>query len=349
MNPHRRHILGALPAALALQMASLFPSSPVVAQRAGKARVKVALLAPLTGPAAAIGLSMQRAALLAQAPGAKADELIVVDTAGGAAAAAKLAVKRGARILLGPLYAADTRAVLGAVDPAIPVLSFSNDESLAGSGAFLLGITATQSVTAILRYARSRGVRRVAMLGGASPWAVQGVAVAKTLAAGLGLDIVPVAADAPDLPAALRRASGGELPDALLVVETGDALRAAAQATRGSNLQLLGSQQSLDRPVAGAEGAWVAGPDPRQMSEFADRYQARSGGLPGSIAALAFDAANIAELLRRGGAVDRGILLGGTAFPAITGPIRFLADGTATRELAILVAGPDGFTATDRA
>ncbi|MDB5686018.1 MAG: hypothetical protein JWR77_607 [Rhizorhabdus sp.] len=346
MNPTRRHILGALPAALALETCFI-PFGPVVAQRT-KARAKVALLAPLTGPSAAIGLSMQRAALLAQAPGAKADDLIVADTAGGAAAAAKLAVKRGARIIIGPLFAADTRAVLGAVDAAIPVLTLSNDESLAGSGAFLMGITATQSVTAILRYARSRGVRRVAVLSGESPWAARGMAAATSLGAGLGLDIVSVA-NTPDLPAALRRAGKGELPDALLVTEPGDALRAVAQATTGLNVQLLGSQQSLDRAVPGAAGAWVAGPDPRRMGEFADRYQVRSGGIPGSIAALAFDAANIAELLGRSGAVDRSILLGGTAFPAITGPIRFLADGTATRELAILVAGPDGFTATDRA
>lgn len=349
MNPTRRHFLHALPAALALEMACSSSFGPVFAQRAGKARVKAALLAPLTGPAAAIGLSMQRAASLAQASGAKADELIVLDTAGGAAAAAALAVKRGARIIIGPLYAADTRAVVGAVSPAIPVLSFSNDEGLAGSGAFLLGITATQSVTTILRYARRRGVRRIAILDGASAWAVRGSATARSIALELGLNIVSIAPDTPDLPGALRRAGGGELPDALLVTETGEALRAVAQATRGSGIQLLGSQQSLDRPVSGAEGAWVAGPDPRQMSEFADRYQARSGGTPGSIAALAFDAANIAELLRRGGAVDRGMLFDGTAYPAITGPIRFLADGTATRELAILVAGPDGFTATDRA
>jgi branched-chain amino acid transport system substrate-binding protein len=314
-------------------------------------KVKAALLAPLTGPAAAIGLSMQRAALLAQAAGAKPDELIVLDTGGsadGAAAAAKQAVKRGARIIIGPLYAAETSAVIATVGAGFPLLSLSNDERLAGSGAFLMGITATQSVSAILRYARSRGVRRVAILGGSSPWAIQGAAAAQVQRS--GLEMVLVAPEAPDLLAALRRAGKGDLPDALLVTEGGDALSAAARAIQGSNLQLLGSQQALDHPAPGAIGAWVAGPDPRAAGDFATRYQAKAAGSsPGSIATLAFDAANIVELLRRGGTVDRAALLAATAFPAVTGPIRFQTDGTALRELAILVAGLDGFTAVDRA
>jgi len=339
-----------LPAALLADLASTFPS-PASARKPERARAKAALIAPLTGPAAAIGLNMQRAAQLVQAPGAKSDDLFVLDSRGsaeGAVVAARQAVRRGARILIGPLYAAETRAAVAVTGEAVPVLSLSNDERLAGSGAFLLGITATQSVSAILRYARGRGVRKVAVLAGASDWAAQGLAAAERLRGSLDLDIMTIAAGAGNLTAALRGAGGGELPDALLATEGGEGLSAAARALAGANIQLLGSQQSLDRPTPAAMGAWVAGPDPRFLGDFADRYQARTGTTPGSIAALAFDAAGIAEMLRRGGIVDRAALLSAGAFAAVTGPIRFQPDGTALRELAILVAGPNGFTPVDR-
>lgn len=290
---------------------------------------------------------MQRAAMLAQSPVARADELVVIDTGGhaaGASAATAQALKRGARIIIGPLLAEESRAAAQAAGP-VPVLSFSNDEALVGSGAFLLGITAGQSVSAVLRYARGRGVRRIAVLGGPSRWAAQGNAAAERLrgAGGLEVTILPETAAA-DLPAALRRAGGGEGPDALLVTEGGDALRSAARAMAGSGLQLLGTQQSMQSAPGEIAGAWLAGPDPGAMADFSTRYGAGSTGGPGLIAALAYDAMTIVEALRAGGVVDRAALVAAQSFAVSSGPIRFAADGSAARELAILVADRDGYS-----
>lgn len=290
-----------------------------------------------------MGFSMQRAAMLALTAGAKAEDTIMLDT-GGTAAGARTAVAQalrgGARIIVGPLFAEESQAAARAAG-GVPVLSFSNDEAVFGSGAFVLGITAGQSVTAILRYARGRGVRRVAVFGGPSRWAMQGNAAAERLRGAAGLDIIqlPVTTTAADLPAALRRIGQ---PDALLVTEGGDALRAAARATGGSGLQLLGTQQSLDLPPQEIAGAWLSGPDPDAMSDFAGRYQGGAMNRPGLIAALAYDAMSIVEALRGGGVVDRNALLA-RPFPILTGPIRFAADGSAARELAVLVAAQDGF------
>ena len=66
-------------------------------------------------------------------------------------------------MLLGPLRADQTPAVL-AVAGDVPVVSFSNDDRLAGQGAFVMGITPAQSVAAAFSYARAQGVRRVAVV-----------------------------------------------------------------------------------------------------------------------------------------------------------------------------------------
>jgi len=310
------------------------------------------MLLPLTGASATIGLSMQRAAMLAQSPRATAGDLIVLDTGGsaaGATAAVAAALRGGAQIIIGPLFAQESRAAAQAAG-AVPVLSFSNDEALIGSGAFLLGITASQSVTAILSYARGRGVRRVAVLSGSSRWAAQGDAAAERLRGAAGLDIrmLPQGTTAATLMAGLRRAGGGDLPDALLVTEAGDSFRAAVRATAASGLQLLGTQQALDLRAKDIAGAWLAGPNPAALSDLANRYRAGSANNPGLLAALAYDAMTIVEVLRSGGAVDRAALLAAQPFAALTGPLRFAGDGSATRDLPILVATADGFTPVDR-
>src|SRR3546814_10166285 len=67
--------------------------------------------------------------------------LTVYNTAGGAAAAAQRALAEGNRLFLGPLLAPDVRAIQGMSRAAnVPILTFSNDASLAGGGTYVLGL-----------------------------------------------------------------------------------------------------------------------------------------------------------------------------------------------------------------
>lgn len=325
----------------------------MLAAARGKAvkRPPAALLLPLSGPSATLGVSMQRAAMLAQSPLSKPQDLMILDTGGtaaGATAAVQQAVKRGARIIIGPLFAEESRAAAQAAG-GVPLISFSNDEDLIGSGAFLLGITASQSVTSILRYARGRGVKRVAVLAGPSRWSAQGVAAAERLRGAAGLDVTVLPADtAPEQLRSVLARSGAGLPDAVLVTESGDALLRAARSMQDGDPQLLGTQQALDLSPGALRGAWMTGPDPASISDFAQRYGSAGAAGPGLLAALAYDGMSIVEALRAGGVVDRSALSAVPSFAIATGPIRFAADGHAARELAVLVAGPDGFTAVDK-
>lgn len=320
---------------------------PVAASAARPKRAPAALLAPLTGPHAALGVTMERAAALVQAADSKDGDLIVLDTNSlGPAEAARQAIKRGARIILGPLLAGEVRPVVEAASGRAPVLSFSNDPALRESGAFLIGVTPAQATSAILQYARRRGIRTVGIQPDTDSWAREAIATAERLQGELGITLTMLPAG--PLPAAL---SGKEEPMALLVPSGGEALIAAASALKGSGIQLLGTLQGVDHsPAALAvlEGAWFAAPDPAAFGKFARDYQARHGGSPGAIAALAYDAAMIVRTLQRRNQLDRAGLLAAESFPGVTGALRFRSDGSCARELAILVAGAEGYSVVDR-
>lgn len=304
-----------------------------------------ALLIPKSGPHAALGRSMERAATLAQG-GKASPELLVFDTGGtpeGAAGAARAARKAGATVILGPVFAREVPAVLAAAGGAVPVLSFSNDAALLDGGAFLLGITAQQEVAAILAYAAGRGIRRVGIGGAADGWGGQVRAAAATAAAALGIDSYPLpAGDFSTLPATAGGVSDG-LPDAVLMADAAGLARIAADlAARG--VQALGAFLGLDlspEQFRTLDGAWLSAPDPARFDGFARSFEQRNGSRPGMIAALAYDAANIARQLRLGGGTDRSALLA-TGFKAICGDLRFREDGSATRVLAILAVSAGG-------
>lgn len=336
MQMDRRWLLQSLPSFLAASSIPFF-NDPA---RAAAARDSAVLLVPKSGANAALGRSMERAALLAQGvtPG---KNLIVIDsgdTATSAVLAARAARKAGAKVVLGPVFAAQVRDVLAVLGPSIPVLTFSNDVALLDSGAFLLGITAEQSVASLLGYAAGRGVRRVAVGGSAQGWGKQVRAAVAQNAAAIGLvaDAWPTSMGA-GLPAAPGTAGDG-LPDAVLMPSLSDAL-AVAPMLKAQGIQLLGAFQGLNpdpNALQALEGAWLSAPDPSRYARFADAFEGRNGAWPGIISALAYDAAGITAQLRRSGGMDRSALLAGSGFTAVCGDLRFRENGSAARSLAIL-------------
>lgn len=301
----------------------------------------VALLLPLTGSNAALGTSMANAASLAQNAGGA---LITLDTGGtpaGAAAAAKSALGKRAGLILGPLTAGEVPAVTAAVAGRVPVVAFTNDAAQMATGAFVFGVTPQQATSAILRYARSRGVRSLVAIGNGSPWTAAATAVAKGLEGELGLSVrtMEVRPGEP-LPAA------GDAPDGVLLPGDGASLIAAARGLQGTGVQLLGTLQGIDNSpdaLAALDGAWLASLDPDKFGDFAGDFVQRHGGQPGALAALAMDAAGIALELRAQGRLDRAGLLAGNGWPGIAGAVRFRTDGSVARDLSIVVARPGGY------
>lgn len=265
----------------------------------------------------------------------------VFDTGGtpqGAARAAAAARKGGATVILGPVLSSEVTAVIAAVGIAIPVIAFSNDSGLRESGAFILGITARQRVAAILDYAAGRGVRRVGVGGGDTGWAAQVRAAAEIEGPARGLSISQLSAgDIATVPTSDGSVDNG-LPDALLMSDPAALARLAPQlSTQG--IQPLGAFPELDLTsdqLRQLDGTWLAAPDPAKFSDFSRAFEQRMGSRPGIIAALAFDAANLVEQMRRSGGTDRSAVLVNAGYDGVCGRVRFREDGSAARGLAIL-------------
>lgn len=344
---HRRDLLKFLQSGLVASAASVvIPSSAFAVpqdkpgRKAKADKRPIALLVPLSGDRARLGLSMRQAALLAE----NSAYVQVFDTGGtasGAAAAATLALKAAPALVLGPLLAEEVPAVTSTVAGRVPIIAFSNDSVLKAPGTYIFGITAAQVTSAILRYARGRGVRSVAVIDDGSPWAAAAVLEAGHMETELGLTVraleVRPGAALPD---------PGEAPDAVLIPGSGDAVLAAARNLKDTGVQLLGTFQALDhRPEALAvlDGAWLASPDPVSFGTFASEFAARNGTQPGAIAGLAYDAAGIANKLRADNKLNTEGLLGADGFHGVTGPVRFRTDGSVARDFAIVVARPGGY------
>ena len=133
--------------------------------------VKVALLLPLTGNVNAqqVAKAMKQAAELALFDFDKPNvKLIPKDTHGtpdGARQAAQDAIKDGAELVIGPLFANEVSAVAPVAQAAgVPVLAFSSDRNVAGNSVYLLSFVAGSDVPRMISYAVSKGKTRFAAL-----------------------------------------------------------------------------------------------------------------------------------------------------------------------------------------
>ena len=189
------------------------PPAPALIRPGEAAPVKVAMLAPLSGPNAPIGRALIEAAQLALFDlGDDRLALMPRDTQGtpdGARTAAEAALAEGAQLIVGPLFGPEAAAVGSVAGPrGIGVLSFSSDRSVAGNGTFILGFTPDAQVGRVVGHARSRGLTRFAALVPENAYGAAVTAALQQTAARLGAVVVQVVTyppDATDLTPVVRR------------------------------------------------------------------------------------------------------------------------------------------------
>lgn len=117
--------------------------------------VRAAVLVPLDGRAAAIGQEMQRGAELAIFTlGNSNIDLTFHDTSSGINPAMNAAMMQNPDIIIGPLFAENTKAAKPIAQIAdVPILSFSNDSAVSGQNAWLISQTPEQEIETVLRHA----------------------------------------------------------------------------------------------------------------------------------------------------------------------------------------------------
>jgi len=340
--------------------------------------VKIALLLPTggMGETAAVAKSMKRAAELALFErNDPSVQLVTKDdggTAAGARAAADAAIRDGAEIILGPLFA---KSVVGVAPLArqgyVPVLAFSNDTQVAGNGIYLMSVLPEQEVDRIIAYAALRGKRRFAAL---IPDTAYGRVVELSFRraverAGGSVAIVekyPPGANGMLGPAkrvveAVRNnAAAGAPVDALFLPGGQESLPQigpviAYSGLDTSRVKLLGTG-AWDFPSIARDSAFVGGwypsPDPVAWRAFAERYAKTFGSTPPRIASVAYDAMGLALSLSTnppGTRFTPGNLMRKNGFAGVDGIVRFEPSGLSQRGLAVLEVQTFGATVIDPA
>lgn len=325
--------------------------------------IKVAFLLPMgaQGNAQAVAKALKQAGELALFDFDNPNiQLVPKDTLGtpeGARAAAQEAVKEGAELIIGPLFAAEVAAAAPEAQRSnLPMVAFSSDRKVAGNGVYLLSFLAGSDMPRIVSYAASRGKKRFAAL---VPQTDSGRLVEQSFLAAVsqqGGQVVSVKSYPQDANgmvtpvrdiAALAKKGQPAQVDALLVVGGADSMPSLAPLLPYSEIdttqvKLIGTG-SWDYPGVGKEevlaGGWFPAPDPKGWTDFTKRYVETYGDVPPRLASLAYDAVSLAVSLSnnpKGQRYTASQLTRSAGFAGIDGLFRLRPDGTSERGFAIL-------------
>jgi outer membrane PBP1 activator LpoA protein len=326
---------------------------------AADTRHRVALLVPLTGPNAGVGASISNAANLATLDTKSSNiQLSVYDTGRGAAAAAQQALSEGNRLFLGPLLAEDARAVAPIARQAgVPVISFSNDISVAGNGVYIMGFNPGQSIERVISHARSQGLQRFAGLipeGDYGARSSQALGRAVEQAGGRLVGVQTFDRTPASLRSAAIRLNAQAAYDAVLIADNPRIATSAAATVRAgpsNQARILGTElwrgDTAITNSATMRGAWFAAAPEAMFGQLRTRYRTRYGKLPYRLGSLGYDAVlltvRIARDWRPGRAFPEAELRNEEGFSGVDGAFRFGRDGIADRQLEVVEVRPGGF------
>lgn len=285
--------------------------------------VKIGLLVPLTGDAAAVGSALQDAATLAIADrygtaSASADEIRVVlvpkDTGGTpeiAAEATRQVLASGADLIIGPLFSTQVKAVADVARPAgVNVITFSNNPEVAGSNVFVFGFLVEQQVERVLNYALNRNIQNIALLAPNNPYGQSVQSTTKALLTSSNLSLAAEAYYNPNTAPATEidhiAAQNAAAPlGAILLPESGQKLQATVKSLAAKGLsqpttRLLGTglwDDAANLRSGVLTGGWFPSSPPERFSAYEKRFHNYFGYAPSRISSLAYDAVALAAAL----------------------------------------------------
>lgn len=315
------------------------------------ARQRVALLVPLTGANAGVGQSLANATQLAILD-TRTEKMRITtyDTNLGAAVAVQRALADGNKLILGPLLAEDVRAVAPIARRAgVPIISFSNDGSVAGQGTFLLGYAPHQSIERVVSYARGRGMTTFAGLVPNGLYGDRASTAFLRAVEGAGGRVVSLQTydrAAGSMAAAVTRLARNAPYDAVLLADTGGTAAVAVPLIRrnnGGSTQFLGTELwNTERSVVSLpalNGALFASVADALYVQFATKYRARFGAAPYRLASLGYDSVLLTVRVMRDWAIGAPFptarLSDQGGFAGLDGAFRFGSDGVAERALEV--------------
>ncbi|MEM8795226.1 MAG: penicillin-binding protein activator [Pseudomonadota bacterium] len=326
----------------------------------GKGPVRVALLVPSSaqGFGALAAENFANAADLAiREFGEDTINIVVKDTAGspqGAASATREALSEGAELILGPVFSNSVPAAAGVARPSgVPILAFSNSNSIASRGVNIFGFTPEPGIERAIRHAGETGSRSFAALLPNNALGTLAEAAFRQSVPRAGGRIVQVARysyenDDPRVKAQEigSLVASGQI-DTVFIPDAGDIapqlVTAVKQAIpQGKPVKFVGSGQWDDPRIfrnPALEGSIYAAPDRSGYNAFAQRYNAAFGKPPIRLASLAYDATSLLIVLSQNFPDDKFSLSRLTSRSGFKGTadgtFRISGNGRVERSLAV--------------
>ncbi|WFL77033.1 penicillin-binding protein activator [Altererythrobacter arenosus] len=322
------------------------PEPSATALPTDETRHRVALLVPMSGTNGAVGQSIANATTMAILDtNASNLRITTYDTAAGARRAAERAVADGNKLILGPMLADNVAQVISVARPAnVPLISFSNDTSVADRDVFVMGHIPEQSIYRTVAYARSKGAASFAMLLPNGDYGQRAKSALDSALGRYGGTLAGTEAysrgNTSIVSAAQRlKAKGGY--DTVLIPEGSRLSIQAAGELSGSRLlgtELWSGESSLTR--AGAmRGALFSAVSDGRYKRYSDSYNNRFGSNPFRISTLGYDAVLLTLRVARDWKVGRTFPVSNLRDPGgflgLDGPFRFMRDGVVQRAMEV--------------
>lgn len=325
------------------------PSATVLPQDEGRHRV--ALLVPLTGDNGAVGQSIANATTMAILDtGAQNLRITTYDTAKGAREAAGQAIADGNALILGPLLGSNVGEVQAEARRArVPLVSFTNDQAVAGPDVFVIGILPEQSVARTMRHVANAGARDFAVLAPEGDYGDRVQKAALDIARAVGADVATTERYARSNTSVVSAAERVRAVGGIDGVVIADGARLAAQGGsilkpggRGA-MQIIGTElwsgdQAILRSSA-LDGALFASVSDKLYAGFVNSYESRFGSKPYRIATLGYDAVLLTLRIARDWQVGRPFpvdqLRSSGGFTGVDGAFRFQRSGVVERAMEV--------------
>jgi ABC-type branched-subunit amino acid transport system substrate-binding protein len=336
------------------------PSATVLPTDTGRHRV--ALLVPLSGDNAAVGQSINNATQMALLDtNATNLRITTYDTGTNAASAAASAIRDGNKLILGPLLREDVAPVLAQARAAnVPLITFSNDTSIAQPDVFVMGHAPEQSIDRTVRYARAHGLSRFAALAPNGDYGGRAVAALQQAVGRAGGTVVGVERydrGNTSIVSAANRLKARVGYDAVLIAdnERVAASGATVLASATPKPRIFGTElwsgDTTDN--VGLRGAWYSAVSDTRYRQFATSYETRFGAKPYRIATLGYDAVLLTLRIARdwtpGRTFPAGRMLAPDGFLGIDGPFRFVSGGIGERAMELRQLGAGTVSVIDPA
>jgi branched-chain amino acid transport system substrate-binding protein len=312
-------------------------SPPTLPQEAGEQGLKVALFLPLSGAHKDIGESLLNAIEMGYYKNPSTTvtlfPLDTASTAEGALNAAEKAVQLGVNLSIGPLTAAETRSVQTL--STWPILSLSNDRSVANERTFIFGLIPDDQVAILAEHLKHNAIQKAVLM---APKGAYGDLIAHLFGSKFDLMIVRYGPEDDQAPSFVDEIKSQGLTN-VIIADSSPALARILNllSLSGVRARIFGldawRNQSLEDDAL--QGAEFAGVTQERFESFATIYEKNYGQKPHAVSGLAYDAIRLCMAASGGGSSVEESIRSPHGFLGVYGLFRFLSNGLNERKIAI--------------